>query len=288
LIKAINKQGWLFCAIALLVTLIGRFLPAQLSAAHMLLVLAFFIFFLGVPHGALDPVFAKDILNLRTRQAWIAFFIAYMVLVFAVIFIWWQLPLVFIISFILLSSVHFARDLNGDTPKVVGLLYGGSVIVLPTLLHSEEVRVLFAAILDPSTAQRITGVLQALAGPWLVATLLLVCHELIKNKRLQIELIALNLLSTVADPLVSFTVYFCAMHSVRHVLRAREYTGVPFGRLALISSAPMAGVFLMGVIGWLYSPQLPHDERLLRFIFVGLAALTVPHMVLVDRIKYRH
>ncbi|MEN9620973.1 MAG: hypothetical protein RL499_1166 [Actinomycetota bacterium] len=89
-----------------------------------------------------------------------------------------------------------------------------------------------------------------------------------------------------------FIVYFCALHRARHLREGfREEHGL--GRrltllvVAAYTLAPLAlaAAFLVGTAG-----TAALDEQLLRVVFIGLAALTVPHMALVtqgDRARRR-
>jgi hypothetical protein len=285
MITQIKLHGVLFSLLAFVVTLFVG-ISGRVDFPHILPIVALLIFFLGVPHGALDPVFASRILSLRNWKEWSLFVCAYLVFALAVVCIWWLSPRVFIASFFVFSTMHFSRDLSLQTPKVIGLVYGGSVIVLPALYHSADLHLLLSALVGPNIAGQITWLLHILALPWLLVALLMVCSELFK-KRLQLEMLALTLLAVVVSPLIAFAVYFCVMHSMRHFLRTLNYARMPISTLFRISLAPMIGVVFIGLLGWLCLPTLPNDERLLRFLFVGLAALTVPHMVLVDRVNYR-
>jgi Brp/Blh family beta-carotene 15,15'-monooxygenase len=100
-------------------------------------------------------------------------------------------------------------------------------------------------------------------------------------------MLAVVLLSTLASPLASFTLYFCGMHGLRHILRTGAYSGLNFMQMGLVSLAPMLGVTSIALLVWFYFPELPSYEHLLRLLFVGLAALTVPHMLLIDRVRYQ-
>jgi len=282
----IQIQGLLFSVIAISVGLFSTLL-APTNPALSLLMLAILIFFLGVPHGALDPVFAQKLLFLQGWKDWSKFVIVYVALSASVVCIWWQFPLLFMTSFLLLSVMHFSRDLNDHVPKIIRLVYGGSIIILPTFFHFQEMQTLFSLILNEEAGLQITKFLHVLVWPWLIASLISIYLEFIKEWLVGLELIAVTLLATLAPPLVAFTLYFCGMHSLRHILRTKAYADMPFTKLGLISLATMLGVVFIAVLAWFYLPELPDYERLLRFVFVGLAALTVPHMLLIDRVRYQ-
>ena len=83
-------------------------------------------------------------------------------------------------------------------------------------------------------------------------------------------------------PLWGFAVYFCAIHSVRH-LRAVVRALSPLGsrvwwQVAAFSAVSIAAV--LTAVPWLATVDL--DSGLIRATFIGLAALTVPHVLLID------
>ena len=281
----IQQQGFIFGVVATLIALGSALVPSVDPLASLLLV-ATLIFFLGVPHGALDPCFAQKLLAVKGWRAWLQFVVIYLGLAGCVVLLWWQAPLVFMSGFLIISILHFSRDLAPPTAKITTLLYGGAVIVLPTLFHFSEMLELFTLIVGAESAQTIVVALRALAWPWVVALAILICVEAIKNWRVGFEILSVSLLAVVAQPLIAFTVYFCGMHSLRHLLRTQQYVNLPVGRLLWICLLPMLGTSVLVALGWLYLPASSYDSRMLQFVFVTLAALTVPHMLLVDRARY--
>ncbi|WP_213686115.1 Brp/Blh family beta-carotene 15,15'-dioxygenase [Roseicyclus sp.] len=83
-------------------------------------------------------------------------------------------------------------------------------------------------------------------------------------------------------PLLFFIVCFCGLHSVRHFTQTLQ--SVPkSGQAVLISAVPSCTVVVIAGIAWVLLPQT--DVQLsLQIVFIGLAALTVPDMLLVDRL----
>jgi Brp/Blh family beta-carotene 15,15'-monooxygenase len=80
-----------------------------------------------------------------------------------------------------------------------------------------------------------------------------------------------------------FIVYFCGLHSVRHLREGfREEHG--HGRrltLLIVAAYTLAPLLMAGVFLWATAGTASLDDQLLRVVFIGLAALTVPHMALV-------
>jgi len=284
--KATRMQGIVFVALALAVSLSTTGIQ-RLPERTELLALAALIVVLGVPHGALDTIFAKHLYNIGTAKAWLLFGLAYIIPVMLVIGIWQIAPWLFLPGFLIISIVHFSGDPADGTPLGERVLYGGLVIFLPMLLHAEAVVHLYS-FLAGDAASRLGFWIHLLSWPWLLGTLVAIVMCCQRSAWMTgLEIAAVAILATFAPPLVAFAVFFCGMHSARHILRTIDYSGQASPKMMLAAClGPMAGVALLAAAAVLWLRNVPMEARLIQLIFVGLAALTVPHMALVERVRF--
>ncbi len=282
----LRLQGLLFCfaaAACVALTPLSRLLDPNLELIGM----AALVLALGVPHGALDTVFARSFYKVSGFRNWVLFGAAYFIPTAMVVGLWVWAPLTFLIGFLLVSLIHFSGDPDAKTPLIVRLLYGGAIIVLPSLFHTQEVSGIFSLLVGAGPAATVASALNAAAWPWLLATMLAASYRLPADLLSAAEIAAVALLATIAPPLIAFTVFFCLMHSARHVLRTFHYFADVSPHL-LIASALVStlGTLVLAVIAWLWLRGEAFDARLMQIVFVGLAALTIPHMGIVERVRF--
>lgn len=281
----LRLQGLFFSGLAWLALLVIPWLP-PLDAQAQLIVLSPIILLMGVPHGALDTVFARQFVGIRSIAGWGLFALAYVAAAAAVVGLWWVAPGFFLAAFLLISVFHFSGDPQGKTPALFRMLYGGAIVFCPLALHAAEVAEVFAYLAGVPAAQAMVAALQWAAWPWVVAIGVAAIAGARREPVRSIELVSVAALLTVAPPLIGFTLFFCGMHSARHVLRTRDYSNEGTLRALLRTAAwPMAMTVTGVAFAWWLSGGSPLDMRLAQLLFVGLAALTVPHMIVVERIR---
>ena len=279
-------QGLAFSALVWLSLVASLWLP-RLDAQVQLMVLAPVILLLGVPHGALDIVFVRQLTSIRSAAGWSLFTAVYLAATASVVVLWWIAPGCFLAAFLLLSACHFSGDPEGETPALFRMLYGSAIIFCPMTLHAVEVTQLFASLAGMPAAQVIVAALQWAAWPWVAAISLAAIAGAKRAPARSIELVSITALLTFAPPLIGFTLFFCGMHSARHVLRTRDYASEgTLGPLLRIAGWPMLATVAGVAIAWWLSDGKPIDMRLSQLLFVGLAALTVPHMIVVERVRF--
>jgi Brp/Blh family beta-carotene 15,15'-monooxygenase len=283
--RILRAQGLFFCALAIIVAGASAIL-IHVDPQTELVVAAVMILLLGVPHGALDMIFARKLHRINSLLGWACFSLVYGILAVAVVAVWSMAPAVFLIGFLLISAAHFSGDPAPGALVITRVIYGGAVIILPTLLHPEVVARLFAMLAGPEAADMLMPWLIQAALPWFVLLVLCSVIEARRSWQTGLELLAVGLLATLPPPLIGFTAFFCGMHSARHILRTVAY-GRPMEPWMVLASGlvPMGIVLVGSAVGWLFLSQTSFDARLVQLVFVGLAALTVPHMALIERVR---
>ena len=286
--QAQRVQGLVFCVVAVAVALFSPLLP-EVHSAQALGTIAVLILLLGVPHGALDPIFAQRLHHIRRAREWLLFGLLYVLAATLVVAAWYVAPGAFLIGFLLVSVAHFSGDLTPPTPPVTRLLYGGAIIVLPAALHAGELLRLFAILVGAHSAGMLTATLHLLAWPWLGALLIAATAHARRDWRAALEIVAVSTVALLAAPLYAFAVFFCGMHAARHILRTADYAGRRTGRrrLMMLALPPMVLTTAATLAIALRIPSSSLDTGLVQIIFIGLAALTVPHMALVERVRWR-
>ena len=281
----LRLQGLVFCCAAILLAASAATL-GQLGSQIELLLIASLILVLGVPHGALDTIFARQIYGIIGLRGWICFGSIYLFLSALVVGIWLLQPALFLLAFLVISAFHFSGDPVGGTPWPARALYGGAVVILPAALHAVETTRLFSLLAGENAAALVMPWLGLLSWPWLAGLILAAIQRMRTDWLTGLELLSVGILSVLAPPLLSFTLFFCAMHSARHILRTIDYSAQS-SRFFILGAAllPMFGVLGVSLVAWYFLESTPLDARIVQIVFVGLAALTVPHMALVERVR---
>lgn len=278
----LRLQGSVFCGLALALVMISV-MGARLELRHELLTAGALVLLLGMPHGSFDVLAARQLFGTADFKAWAGFCLVYLGLATAVVGVWAVAPTLFLCTFLVASALHFGGDPGAGVSHITRVLYGGAVIVLPAWSHLDELQQLLTWVAGPDSAARVAPVLHHLAAPWLAATLLACLLQLRTSTLAAAELAALALLGVAAPPLVAFCAYFCVMHSPRHILRTLARLPAAEVRPALALAVwPTLAVLLLAALLLGLANHLPLEVRVVQGVFVGLAALTLPHMVLIE------
>jgi Brp/Blh family beta-carotene 15,15'-monooxygenase len=253
-----------------------------ISPIAQLIVLGVVIALFGLPHGALDPWIAECTGLQKTPQHRFFFNAGYLALAALVILCWWQFPTLSLVVFLSISVLHFSADWAPSLSAPIRLIAGALLMLMPIGFHTEAVGMIFQQLSGAEGGK--LAVTLALPS-WLLVTMMafvIVATGWKRQWQTSLEFISLITLAYFTPPLIFFTLYFCLLHSPRHlygVFRAAPPAEHPrLMRMMVIYT--FATLLLLVVLWWIW-PTLPINTLIIKFIFIGLAAVTVPHMVLI-------
>ena len=256
--------------------------PLPVQAA----VLGVLVATLGLPHGALDPLIARRAGLWRTPLGFAGFNLGYLVIVVLVVGVWLLAPTASLIGFLVVSGIHFGADWNSGRSVVLRSLTGVGLLTLPAFAHHDEVAGIYRTL--AGTGGGVVADVQAWLGPVAIIAMLIGAALALRRRPTDtLEILLAATLALVAPPLIFFALYFCALHSARHLRHGfAEERGS--GRLAVLITVvytvvPIAAVGILTVVfvGDFAPGGSLAGGWIIRLVFIGLAALTVPHMTVI-------
>ena len=290
----INKDYslFLFWFNFLIILSISEFLDRKEIIVPFQTIFCFFLIsIVGISHGALDHVKGFNLMKFYKIQNKFLFYPIYVFISLFIIFLWVLFPTSTLILFLIVASYHFGKEDscvgNIIKKRFIGILYflkGSLVVIAPLTFHTSETLEIFQ-ILNVNITTPHENYLFIWILISFVANFLIVSWS--SNDGFFIaDWITVCLLNIFLSPLVAFTVYFCFLHSVRHsfsliyeVDNKNFKKGVKkFLKKALPLTLITAILFIFSV--YILTNYYVLDEAILKVIFIGLASLTFPHILL--------
>ena len=251
----------------------------------------FLITFVGLPHGAFDAAVGMSVGFYNDTKRKLFFLLSYLSLSLIVVLLWYFFSELVLIIFLLASIFHFGlgemKWENKITYYLSGYFNGGIVILGISFFHFSEVSQIYSALVgyDPTY---LWSFLKMGAVLW---CLLLPLHIIFNWSKFDKNYILCLLLTSFfiifLPPLLGFSFYFCFIHSVNHIRRIVPALKTTQSRKNIFKIFLIFTIlsWILGLIFFYLLIQVNSiTESLLYITFVGLAALTFPHMILIDMI----
>jgi len=251
----------------------------------------FLISIIGVSHGALDHIKGYKLMEVYKINNKYLFYPVYIFCCLLVIFFWIIFPSVTLILFLLVASYHFGKEDScvGSIikKKFINLFYlfkGSVVVVAPLFFHTEETLQIFK-ILGDNLIMTHENFLVSLLFISFIANFFIMQWSNNSGFFLA-DWVTIFTLNIFFSPLVAFTIYFCFLHSVRHsfgliyeINKKKFKNGLKkFLKKALPLTLVTAILFIFGV--YILTNYYVLDDAIMKVIFIGLASLTFPHILL--------
>ena len=255
----------------------------------------FLILILGISHGALDNIKGMKLLRLFGYKGIIKFYLAYILISLLIIIFWLIFPNTVLLLFLIVAAYHFGKE---DTvfyfsrkffmSEFLFFLKGSSVIIAPLLLKREETIEIFKILnFDVFEAEFFSNeFLFVLLSLSFLSSLYISKKENAEHKGVMImDFFSLIILNLFLSPILAFTLYFCFLHSIRHSislifeLDKSFKSGIKkFINKAIPLTFATALIFLIAI--YFLNNIYKLDEAIYKVIFIGLASLTFPHILL--------
>ena len=161
---------------------------------------------------------------------------------------------------------------------------GSLIVVAPLFFHQEETLKIFQSLdVDIITINENLIIFFLIIS---FSANIILMSQLNYNGFLLADWLTILLLNIFLSPLVAFTIYFCFLHSVRHsfsLIYEIDKKNFKNGVLKFIKKAvPLTVITAILFIITIYflTNYYVLDEAILKVIFIGLASLTFPHILL--------
>ena len=259
------------------------------------LILCFFLILsIGISHGALDNLKGKKLLKILKFKSIFVFYIGYITLSLFVILCWILIPTLTLTIFLGVACYHFGKEDTDFLVKkksfFINLLFtlkGSIIIISPLLFNFQDTADIFKLLnFDIS----IFGINQIFLYSILFLSFssniaLSLNQESDFKSLIMMDFISILILNFFLSPILAFTIYFCFLHSLRHSFSLIFELSKNFKRGAFMfikKALPLTiATVLIYVISFYYLNNLfVIDETIYKLIFIGLASLTFPHILL--------
>ncbi len=255
----------------------------------------FLILILGISHGALDNIKGRKLLKLYGYKSIISFYLTYIFISILIVVFWLVFPNTVLFLFLIIAAYHFGKE---DTvfffkrkffvSEFFFFLKGSAVILAPLLLQRDKTNEIFE-ILNFEVFES-----QVFSNQFLIIMLCLSFLSSLyisnqKNTNLKgimiMDFLSLIILNLFLTPILAFTLYFCFLHSIRHSITLIFELDKSFKsglKKFVIRAIPLTFVTIVIFLFAIYFLNNLYmlDEAIYKVIFIGLASLTFPHILL--------
>ena len=269
-------------------SVIFAFINFTLDLEYISIICFFLISTIGVSHGALDHEKGKKIIKLFKLKKIELFYLAYVFLSLVIILLWSIAPIITLIIFLIVASYHFGKEdsvfgkIKYNHFSNILFFFKGSIIVLAPLYFSQEETFEIFKILNVNIKTINQDFLLALILLSLFSNFLLKKNILIHS----IDTLSIIIINWAFSPLVAFTIYFCFLHSIRHsfslIYEINKNNFKKGSNLFIKKALPLTMLtgllFLISL--YVLNNYFLLNSAILKVIFIGLASLTFPHILL--------
>jgi Brp/Blh family beta-carotene 15,15'-monooxygenase len=256
---------------------------------------------IGVSHGSLDHIKGRKLLNILKLENIIIFYITYIFIAITIIILWILIPAISLIIFLIIASFHFGKE---DTQFLIKentyfyqflFFFKGSLIILSPLYFNfdETISIFKLLLIENETFYSSLSFIETnkilyigIILSSLSSLLLFIKDYELKKFTIFFDYFSILILNYCFSPLLAFTIYFCFLHSIRHsitlIFELNENDFNEGFKIFIFKAIPLTFLSIVLCIIGIYflNNNYNFDSSILKVIFIGLASLTFPHILL--------
>ena len=247
----------------------------------------------GLAHGSIDILTAKRKNIISSDKNNLIFLISYIIIPVFFFLIWLNFPNFTFTVFLVLSLLHFGISDKLYFNKLISLfeilLRALIIFTLPIIFHNYETTqiVKFLHVSDEYLLV-LTKFFEYLVYLIIPLMALFIFYSITKqNLGGILEIFLILFCFYFFKPLVSFLLYFCFLHSTRHLLNEKELLNLSFKKI-FFQTIPMTSVVVVGILIFLLLNYFFFKSLSLLFssyVILALFCLTIPHIFLINFTK---
>ena len=265
------------------------------------LICLFLILSIGISHGSLDNFKGRKLFEVFGINNIFIFYFSYILISLIIIILWIIIPAISLIIFLIVASHHFGKEdtqfliiENSYIYQLLFFLKGALIIFAPMYFHFDETISIFKLLfIDNESFYNFLNfiesnkiLLYSIILSTLSSIILFIKNFELKKFTIFLDYFSILIVNYYFSPLVAFTIYFCFLHSVRHsisLMSELDKNNLMNGFKIFIKKAMpltiLTAIFcLIGL--YLLNNTYNFNSSILKVIFIGLASLTFPHILL--------
>ena len=191
------------------------------------------------------------------------------------------------------AAFHFGKEDSEfiNKNKNFELIYffkGSLVIVSPLLFHKNETISIFKSLNFDITE----NILINNETLYLFVLLSFVSNIILSLKKsfdikslLLMDFLSILILNYFLNPVLAFTIYFCFLHSIRHSISLIRQINTNLKKGFPIFIKKILPLTIISIFGYIFALHILNNynglnDSIYKVIFIGLASLTFPHILL--------
>ena len=256
---------------------------------------------IGISHGSLDHIKGKRLLKIFNIEKIYIFYLSYIFLAILVMYIWILIPSISLIIFLIVATYHFGKEdtqflvvENNIFNQLLFFFKGLLIILAPIFFHFDETVGIFKLLLidneifysSLSFIEKNNIIIIGILLSTISSIYLFFKNFEIKKFSIFLDYFSILILNYYLSPLLAFTIYFCFLHSIRHsisLIYELDKNDFKNGFKQFIKKAiPLTLLTaVLSILGlYVLSNNYSFESSILKIIFIGLASLTFPHILL--------